>query len=349
MVPILRLIARAINAYVLVITTAIVDRFRDGGVESKTMAQLNPRSFTDSQQLGDAVYELILTNWGNRGVKQDPNNGSIQYPPIKTNPNGSIPIEGMFLLPSIPSLAAIAIAPRSMVDRCVVHYTGLPQTPPALTPGASPSIDDGFVNEGSILESEQILAVGAPLIGQQVGPIIIRAHETSYFSDTYFKSGDSTPSTFGTALPPGPGGALTWTNPELRLLLYMNGRAALPPTQRAPLHVAINSAFIANAEQLAAVVPIMGRKHIRLQYRAAGVGATIRATGVQWNGTPTTGPTFVDDLNFEYPLVPNTVIAADSTAILSVDHPGISFLLLYATPGGPILVERIRVTVDAFD
>ena len=314
------------------------------------MAQLNPRSFTDAQQLGDAVYELILTNWGNRGAKQDQNNGSIQYPPIKTNPNGSIPIEGQLLLPSIPSLSAIAISPRSMVDRCVVHYTGLPQTPAIATPGAS-TIDQGFVNEGSILETEQILAVGAPLIGQQIGPIIIRAHETSYYSDTYFKNGDdlSTPSVFGTALPNGPNGALTWTNPELRLLLYMNGKAALPPAQRAPLHVAITSAFVANAEQLALVVPIMGRKHIRLQYRAAGVGATIRATSVQWNGQPDVAPTFVDNLNFEYPLVGNTVIAANSTAILSIDHPGISFLLLYATPGGPILIEPIRATVDAFD
>jgi len=314
------------------------------------MAQINPRSIVDATQLGDAVYELILTNWGNRGAKQDPNNGSLSYPPIKSNPNGSIPIEGMFMIPALPSLATIAIAPRSTVDRCVLHYTSLPQTPAALTPGAS-AIDQGFVNEGSILETEQILSIHSPLIGQAPGPIIVRAHETSYFSDAYFKIGNdlSTPSTFGTALPPGPGGALVWNNPELRLLLYLNGRVALPPVVRAPLHVALTSAFVANAEQLVAVVPITGRRYIRVQYRAAGVGATIRATGVQWNGQPATGPTFVDDLNFEYPLVANTAVAADSTAILSIDNPGISFLLLYATPGAPILIEPIRATIDAFD
>src|SRR5512143_1109016 len=119
------------------------------------MAQINPRTFADAIQLADNIYELILTNWGNRGLQQDQNNGSISYPPVKSLPNGSIPIIGDFTLPLIPSLTAIAIAPRSTVDRCIINYTSLPQADPTLTitattPGTSP-IDEGFVNQGNLL------------------------------------------------------------------------------------------------------------------------------------------------------------------------------------------------------
>ena len=35
------------------------------------MAQINPRTFADAVRLGDNMYELILTNWGNRGARLD--------------------------------------------------------------------------------------------------------------------------------------------------------------------------------------------------------------------------------------------------------------------------------------
>jgi hypothetical protein len=309
------------------------------------MAQINPRTFADAIQLADNVYELILTNWGNRGLAQDPNNGSISYPPVESQSNGSIPIIGTFKLPLIPSLTAIAIAPRSTVDRCVINYTTLPQTP------MSDKIPDGFVNNGKMLETEQLLSIHAPLIGQQPGPILIRAHETSYFSDSYVPVGNIVTATkpFGTALPLTIGGSPIWTNPELRLLLYLNGKAALPPHRRAPFHFASPGYTFttANTEDLLAVVPFAGRRYARVNFKCGAGDIVLNLTGVQWNGQPAGPPTWVLKRNFEYPLAgPINLVGPESTSQI-IENPGVSFLLVKATNTN--LLDTVRFTIDLFD
>lgn len=316
------------------------------------MAQINPRTFADAIQLADNIYELILTNWGNRGLQQDQNNGSISYPPVKSNANGSIPIIGDFTLPLIPSLTAIAIAPRSTVDRCVINYTSLPQAGPELTiPGDT--IDSGFVNQGNLLETEQILSVHSPLIGQQPGPIVIRAHETSYFSDAYVPIGNTIVGAtmpFGTAIPPNISGAPVWTNPQLRLLLYLNGKAALPPPRRAPFHFATSTYTFVTfplAEELLAVVPFQGRRYARVNFKSGAGDITLNITGVQWNGQPTGGPTWVTNRNFEYPLAGPIAIVGPNSVSEVIENPGAMFLLVKATTTN--LLDTVRFTVDVFD
>jgi hypothetical protein len=312
------------------------------------MAQINPRTFADAKNLGDNVYELILTNWGNRGLAQDLNNGSISYPPVKSLPNGAIPIEGVFTLPEIPSLAAIAIAPRSHLDRCILHFTALPQTPPELTPNANP-IDAGFVNNGNMLESEQLLSIRAPLIGQLPGPIIIRAVSAHWYSDTYFRIGAGifTPFPFGTAIPPNVGDNPVWNNPELRLLLYLTGRSALPPPVRAPLHIANPQyTFTTVNEELLSVVPVMGRKYVRIHYKAGFNDVVVRVTGSVWNGQPTGPSAFEIQRNFEMDLGSTTnILGLDATEII-IDNPGVSYLLLKVKAG---ILDVGRFTIDAFD
>lgn len=312
------------------------------------MTQINPRTFADAIQLADNVYELILTNWGNRGLMQDQFNGSISYPPVKTLPGGGVPILGDFTLPPIPSLAAIAISPRSLVDRCIVNFASLPQAPESLTPGGN-SIDRGFVQQGGILETEQILSIHAPLIGQQPGPIVIRAHADSYFSDTYIPIANNlTPvMPFGTALPTNVGGGLIWLNPELRLLLYMNGRGALPPTYRAPLLFRVsNYTFTSNNEELIAVVPVAGRRYVRVQYKTGGIDVTLNITGVQWNGQPSGGTGLVTNRNFEFPLAGPIAIAGTGSVSVEIDNPGVTFLLVKAKA---FVLDTARVIINAYD
>lgn len=314
------------------------------------MTQINPRSLDAAIEVSDAVYELILTNWGNRGQKQDPQNGSIQYPPARTLSNGAIPIEQeSFEIKPPSSVSAIAIAPRSSLDRCILHIVPQEQATPAQSqiPPVS-NIDQGFVNQGGILETEQVLSIGAPLIGQLPGPIIIRAHPAHYFCDTYIPSGAAAnaPQPFGTAISPNIGGPI-WNNPELRLLLYLTGKGALPPPQRAPLYIpVIGYVFTGGTEELISVIPVMGRRHVRVEYRADTGGASVRLSGTFHLTTPAAGPTWATHQDFEVPLVTATAVAANSAVQLSVDNPGISYLLIKATAAA---AQVARLVIGAFD
>jgi hypothetical protein len=324
------------------------------------MAQINPRTFADAKQLGDNVYELILTNWGNRGLAQDSNNGSISYPPVKNVPGflpntTAIPILGEFTLPPIPSLAAIAIAPRSDLDRCILNFASLPQTAPELSVDPGFSIEEGFVDRGGILQTEQILAVSAPLIGQLLGPIIIRAHSAHWFGDTYILSdGLGTSKPFGTALnqivnlvnPDRP----LWTNPQLRLLLYLNGRAALPPTIRAPFHAQRVWIFSGATEELMMVVPVMGRKYVRVTFHSDTDDIAVRITGTFYT---LFRPGIFGDINpndWEVPLIgPTTVLEKTSetfTCNCELVHTPLSYLLVKAKSQ---VLRTCRFTIDAYD
>src|SRR5262249_16156394 len=136
------------------------------------MPQINPRTFADAIQLGDGIYELILTNWGNRGQAQDRDNGSIIFPPVANIPlAGTIPpvpfkdgvpnplVRG---LPP-PSVYAIGISPRSDVDRCILQFNQ-PQvtTQTTIVNNMVETVEDpNVIKNGGILETEQRLVVGA--------------------------------------------------------------------------------------------------------------------------------------------------------------------------------------------
>jgi hypothetical protein len=329
------------------------------------MAQINPRTFADAKQLADGVYELILTNWGNRGQKQDPNNGSISYPPVQSNANGSIPIvspSGIFLSPPVPSLAAIAISPRSTVDRCILHFQPLNQAASTINPDPPASvlmpctIDQGFINKGGILETEMILSADAPLIGQLPGNIIIRSHPFGWYSDTYVPLGvPAGPIPFGTQLEGGgfltPGFGSRWINPELRLLLFLSAKpSALPPPRRAPFH----SAFQCQppgTNEIMRVVPIMGRKRVRVSvyHNANGGGITVQLTGMfqTQQATNNTGPNFVDLNVTEVQLAAPVAVAAGASHVFELEQPGVPFLAVRATSG--FANSFTNVSIDAFD
>jgi hypothetical protein len=323
------------------------------------MAQINPRTFADAQQLGDGVYEVILTNWGNRAFPAagpDPDNGSIQYPPVKNLPGGGTPIEGQLLAIPIPSLAGIAISPRSNVDRCILHFSSLPQTQPEVaqpqpvsqSPFAPATFNTGFVNRGGILDTEQFLAVGAPLVGQINGPIIIRADPAHWFSNEYLPLGVTVPVPFGTALPihGGFAGQPVWINPELRLLLFLNSRSGQPPLIRAPFHHSYEFVPSVGTEVLTRVVPIMGRRNITVSLRnrlLLSGDATVRITGTFNVITATSPAPWGVVNNFEVDLSGSLTVPAGQSVVFQICHPGLSFLLIKMT-GGAIALD---VSVDA--
>lgn len=328
------------------------------------MAQINPRTFADAIKLGDNIYELILTNWGNRGQKQDADNGSIQYPPIKSNPNGSIPIEGKFQQPPIPSVYAIAISPRSDIDRCILHFNSLPQTPPSLPnvppaplfippplpqippPGGNVPIDAGFVNRGGILETEFFLNKESPLIGVVPGPFIVRADPAHWYSDTYLELVTGTSLPYGTAMNSGTAALPdTWTNPELRLLLYMSSLGALPTGRRAPFHRAYT--YVSNDPTATMVVPVAGRRNISISVRNIGLGDfDLAVSGTFHQIVNTAGPTFASHTNEEVEMLAATAVPAGESAIFQLCNPGVSFMLVKTSA---LAQFAPSISIDAFD
>lgn len=325
--------------------------------------QINPRTIAEAIKGGDTIYELVLTNWGNCGVLKDANAGSLQYPAVKLNANGSIPLgvpfdTNAFTLPTIPGLAAIAISPRSNVDRAVVRYQTLPPVaatfqnlPLTSTVGLTMpcEIDQGFFNKGGVLQSETQIAVGAPLIGVQPGPIVIRADSSGWFTDQFRPlGGGSLP--FGTTL-----GAVTslgynapvWVNPELRVLLYFQGAVALPPQLRAPFHLMFH-ATPPTESGLIRVVPVMGRRHAKVTVRNRTAGdANVRISGIVTTVTAASNtPPFGAPDCVEVALTASTAVTANQSATFAYDHPNVAFLMIYADQAAPAGMD---FSIDAFD
>jgi len=334
------------------------------------MAQINPRTFADARQLGDGIYELILTNWGNRGQRRDANNGSIQYPPVKNIAGtatpfmleGAIPIVADFLLPPIPSLSGIAIAPRSTVDRCILNFPSLQQVPADETPfpaeGADTAwnvvtdkiitIPEGFVNYGGILATEQILSTHSPLVGQLTGPIIVRAHTSTMFSDSYSALDPAGTDTFGTALNEFPGslGPGSFYTPQLRLLLYLTSKGVLPPARRAPStwRGSLLALYPLAGGIAPDVFPIMGRRHVTITLvNPTGGAATVNARGT-FNEL-TNFPSTFGLSTLEAQLGSAALAAGPSSAVIDIENPGCAFLTLTASGG----IFGVRYSVTAFD
>jgi hypothetical protein len=313
------------------------------------MAQINPRLISDAVQLADGVFELILTDWGNRGQKRDKNNASIIYPPVASTPTGippgvSIGESGTALAQPIPSAVALAISPRSDVDRCIVRTSGLPQMPGSLAQLAtfSPGTP-GFVERGGVLATEHVLAVGAPIVAPLLGPIAIRAHPSTWFADQLFDAGSPTSRPFGSELaivgglgaPFGSDGGQVWISPTLRVLVYTTTRTPLvPPRERSPLSVAFAWHFSTPTEELVRVVPIAGRKYVRVAVRAIAGAGSVRLTGAFYFAETSANPPEFANLraNYGVELVAATPIAANGAVLLTVPtRPGVPFLLISAT------------------
>lgn len=314
------------------------------------MPQINPRLLADAIRLGDSTYELILPNWGNLGKRADAT--SQQYPAARTSVRGTFPIDLTALVGEpIPSLFGIAISPRSTVDRCCLQLAQPQISVPRVGAGGVT-----FTSLGGIPASEQVLSINSPLIGQQPGPIVLYAHPYGWFSDDYIQAGvNAPPAPFGTALLDNPATNLVWTNPELRVLLYLNSRGVLPPTVRAPLHLTYEFGNANAGTYLTKVVPIMGRKRVRVAVQSyitgfgviplpVATGVTVNLSGTYHLATRNNlDPTAVLQTNHEVPLsstplvvAPGALADTNPSALIDVgiNDPNLAYLLIKVTAVG---------------
>lgn len=223
------------------------------------MSWLNAQfSMDDAVGREQSVWELLVSDWGaeSGGVK-------------------SFPLSGGF---SLGSVAAIAIGPRSSVDRCwavwdmqkIVANSTLWDYLRRISVGAplcfaqpgnqGPAASAVLLGTGSI-EIYASLA-GLPAYNQYL-------IDSTQYRDTYLKANGSS-GVFGPtatiAHAVGPATATMWMDPLLHLLFYLTPPTLPPPTKRFPLSARGQvQAGTQGVEQLVAQIPIFGRKTVRVQ------------------------------------------------------------------------------------
>lgn len=278
-----------------------------------------------ASKFGDEVYELILSNWGNRGVGADVQ--SLVYPGRPSDE-------------PLPSVTGIAISPRSEVDRVYVGYTPNPLLKaPVLNPYPA-----GGVNPQDVLVS-----VDRPWFGQLNGPLAIRADPEQWFGDTYLPAGAPV-APFGTVLAP-----TVFQAPTLRLLLFLRGLAS-QGMRRSPL---AHSDFIEPtgpagpvAEQLVRVFNVHGRRRVRIMLRGVLTGGgtvQVRVGGVVSGVSGLSGPSTPIITGLESELVAATVLADQAATTKYLDLPQVQYLTLYMSRAGVGSTGGAYVFIESID
>ncbi len=293
-------------------------------------------SLVQAQKNGEEIWELILSNWGHRGA-----GGCLSLdPPVPPGCDDPYALVYPAVVGDQPlsTVTGLAIAPMSEVDRCLVSYNINP-----LTTGPVFSY-----NAGEIGLSDQILSVDRPLLYQLNGPLVIRALENQWWTNTYLPDGSNTPATFGTDLVD-----VVFTPPTLRLLLFLRASAQYT-SRRAPLlfraHITPGGAPGPVASTLTKVINVYGRRVINLMIRGATTGAgsaaVVRIGGV--NGRPELAfPDFPACV--EETLVPSFTLAAGQTLPVTLTNPGVDFLTVYVQRTGVLSNNGVQLFVDARD
>lgn len=276
----------------------------------------------DAGKLGEEVYELILTGWGNLGAAGG-QPANKRYPASASDQ-------------PIGTVTGIAISPRSQVDRARILYNS--------NPGRV--IDTPSTSVDIVATTEQEVSIDRPWAGQLDGPLTILACQETCYNDQYLPAGAAA-ATFGTALP-------IFIAPELRLLLWLRGAPA-QPTRRAPLLYAAapfpTGGAGVQAEQLVGVVNVQGRRHIRIMTRGntvgAGSSATTRFGGVASAVVAAGGPATLQSVECE--LVAANALDPNEAACVTLDHPQIQFLTIYMARAGAGSTGGAFVYIEALD
>lgn len=280
------------------------------------MTWLNsPFTIEDAAARGHDVWELLVDEWGDLGHPST-DGSSKSFPPVVPGtvlppaqamtsqqgpagtPGGPSVVSGQSR--ALPAPAAIAIGPRSTVDRCWVLWDiqkVLPNNTPwdyyrRLSVGA-PLMFTQPANRWGVSVNPNTLvstAGGAVTIYPEM-PSQIDANDSagnSYARQYYdwlqgttfgafYRKADGTISTFGSGVVT-TGGAQTWIPPILHLYFYLKAPTAAPPAKRFPLSLNFGTFLDDETETLIGQAPVFGRRTITVEFNAAGFGSGATAT-----------------------------------------------------------------------
>jgi hypothetical protein len=307
------------------------------------MALVSTISLAEAIARGHEFWELALSVWGN--AVGAPLGGDFRFP---------VPQGGL----TIPGLTGIAISPSSLVDQANVLYR---LKSPVYYDGTTPS---SHVFTDAVHTDALEVSAQRPWLGVLPGPIeeILAvplysaltpgARGAGVWANTLYTAtylpqaqGATVAATFGPAL-----GADVWIDPVLRLLFYLRN----PPPSVAPARAPFSWANAISAgdlgtgtERLVQVVPISGRKHVRVlcHHQVGGASAEVRVTGVV-----ATTAVNMPEIQLAPGTLPKptgvTTIAAGERAVFYLTDPQVTFLCLYAkgSVGSPGLAWEIYAT-----
>jgi hypothetical protein len=327
---------------------------------------------SDALATSQDVYEVQFPDWGVR---------TVPAAPTAINPNFQFPPPRITAIPA--SLAAIAIGPRSTVDRCWVSWDR--QKLVAAIPGGAEF--SGVVKESRL----RPLSVGQPITFAQAGqngilpstdPVILFTPNPNnsplaamHQGFLYVFPKDSAPPYGGdegqananavmtdpsttTILPAkyadsagvvwnfsdNNGGLELFMTPYLELLLYLRPPTLAPPTKRFPLLVDFTGQVTAlGAFQPVAYIPIFGRKHVGIGLRNTTHVGDFRL-GLLRGVRENTAPTTSPP--FEVPAGTALAVPQNSTANFEFSNPCADYLIVYASVAA---ASNIQIVLAAYD
>ncbi len=309
-----------------------------------------------------ATWDVVISNFGIDAEANPIGEGArLTYP--------SMPL----LLPGLPSLAAIAIGPRSSFDRCWVLW--------------DPQFKVNSTNsDGAIPDFYRRLSIDAPLLFPQLGnqkrpgdapapapalglqcvqPVAclrVAASPQSFAVGAVLDGSDDNGSVYAplTFIP----GANSSSTPietdiadndvrlRLHLVCYLQPPLFPPPTKRFPFQRRIPltlGGLSPLTSAFAGIVPVHGRKHIRILFESTSPSTTIYSAIVgglvSLEGPPTSSP--VGNMPTDFLLGSVSAVDPTSPETLVLENPCVDYLTFYATgtaAGGPVYA-----TVFAYD
>jgi hypothetical protein len=313
--------------------------------------QNNPAfTFAQAVALGHDVYEVMVTDWGLQlpGAPAPSAFVNTLWPPPTNN----------LVQPGLAnSLAAVAIGPRSTIDRCLVTYNL--QGPKTVVVPAQ--------------DRARRLAVGSPLLFTQAAnpearanPVLNVADNQTIAQALYVWSGQTKTISVGTAatlndvegllvdekiqyvaadgsglkdLFPVSIVAPNQERPTLHLLLYPKLPALYPPSTRTPM-VRKGSTLITGAGEVRlATLPVFGRKHIDVQLSCAVNNTTFRIGALR-------ALTNVAAANIEVQEV-SVLVVAGTPVNYRFSDLGADYLIIYADPAAePTTAQWAMIATD---
>lgn len=294
---------------------------------------------SDAKRRGFDIWEVWLSNWGNKGAGADGN--SVLFPNSSTNPG--VALGGVY---------AVAIAPQSTVDRALITWASGNQYSSAIS-----DQQDYYATPISVREPiswlvpggrtpftpftpEELILISTDPFGGTASQLYANFSSNSTFADTYLPAGNATPQPWGAGL-----GASIWTQPQLRLLLWLKPPTTGLPVARAPFDFRFTMNPVSSAtETLFRVVPLQGRRKVSVRIRntAASGPVNIRLGSV------------VNENGFNQGIEATLATAAGVTATTpfyaTINDQEIGFLTVYASlPGGGIPSANLTGIVLAED
>jgi hypothetical protein len=309
-------------------------------------------TYADAQARVHPTWDLYVTEWGDFA---DPAAVTLAFPVVGK--------------PGLPAPAAMAIGPRSLVDRAFVvwdlqkelllgaSYDFLRRVSVASplhfpqTSNQGPSVDQLTSLAGSVVVRPYPLYTGAgfgtPLPGGLTG-------DYTLYGVTYRKTNGSSGTfgptavvnrTAGGAMPPPIFVAASWVTPMLHMVFYLTVPTIPIPTSRYPLTWtgALPMGTVARGEQLGAMIPIHGRRVVNISITPLGTNANIRVSVLRGsNGGIAVGEARETDVFSSAGVVANTQVSTTLT------NPLADYLLVY---GNPLTVDSVdgSITVIAYD